>query len=320
MGIMGLSEMLDRAADILRKQIKTIALYGLCYGLLYMVLIFVLIFGGGIFIAISTAIFPNLVLPAITIALTVVVIGVMGMASKVGIIKVSSQEFSDEKIGLGEALGASFKNLHKILGLLLIQVLLFTPAGAVFGGIIYFIVRSIESSIYISNSGRIPLIIITVLTVLVFLFVLQIYNTLFSFSIQSAVIEKMGIIKSINRSFKLVKNNFWRIFGITFLIGLITYGIQSSLTSFITLVLSVLYLLIKLLNLPLDYITFINMTFSVANWPITIISWLIIGPMATIMTTLLYYNQRFKKEGYDMVLRLRSIEKNNEGEQSSEPV
>lgn len=323
MGIMGLNEIMDRAVDVLRKYMKSIVLYSLCFGVIYTALIFFLIFGGAIFIAFSTAIFPNVVLPVIFISIIVIIAGVMVMASKVGVIKISSQVFSDEKEGLGEALGASFKNLHKIIGIFLIEVILFIPIGAVFGGIIYFIFRGLGAS-YGITAGNDPMgiisIILTILTLFSLFFIIIIYTTIFSFSLQAVVIEKKGVIASVKRSFGLIKKNFWRIFGMTLLIGLTIYAIQSSLTSFLTGLLSLFYLLIKFLKLPLDYITFINLTFSIANWPISIISWLIITPMGTIMTTLLYYNQRFKMEGYDMVVRLKGIQKNDERKQSSELV
>lgn len=323
MGIMGLSEIMDRSIDVLRKHLKNIVLYTLVYGMIYGTGVSFLIFGGAIFIGLSVAIMPSMVLPVIFFAAVGIIAGVMAMASRAGIIKISNQVFSDEKVGLGEALGATFKNLHKILGIFLIEVVLFLPIGAVFGGIIYFIIRSIDTAFIAAvsyNLRGIVLVILLVLTILAFLFVFKMYTTLFSFCLQLVVIEKKGIIVSIKRSFGLIKKNFWRIFGITILMGLTIYAIQSSLTSFLTLLLSLLYLLIKFLKLPLDYITFINITFSMANWPISIISWLIITPIGTIMTTLLYYNQRFKGEGYDLLLRLKDIQKNNERKQSSELV
>lgn len=323
MGIMGLSEIMDRAIDILRKYMKSIVLYSLCYGMIYIAGVFILVFGGGIFVALSAAVFPNVVVPVVFISVIGIIAGVMAMASKIGVIKISSQVYDDEKVGLGEALGASFKNLHKVIGLFLIEIVLFLPIGAVFGGILYFIIRFFNFSFGFTGSYGplgIVLIILTILVFLLLFFVILIYTTIFSFALQAVVIEKKGIIASAKRSFMLIKKNFWRIFGTTLLIGLTIYAVQSSLTSFIALILSLFYLLIKFLNLPLDYLSFINLTFSLANWPISIISWLIITPMGTIMTTLLYYNQRFKKEGYDMIVRLKDIQKNNERKQSSELV
>ena len=81
-------------------------------------------------------------------------------------------------------------------------------------------------------------------------------------------------------------------------------------------ILGLLYLLAKSLSLPMDFLAFLNLTYSIANFPISILSWLVITPIGTIMTTLLYYNQRFKKEGYDMVIGLREIQKNDERKQS----
>ena len=323
MGIMSLSEIMDRAVDILRKYMKSIVLYSLCYGLIYTAGVVLLLFGGGIFILLSVAILPNVVIPIIFFSIIGMIIGVMAMASKIGIIKIVSQVFSDEYVGFGEAMGASFKNLHKVIGIILIEILLLIPALIVFGIIIYFIANSLDTSITITGtyrSGEIILIILAILTGLAFLFVILIYSTMFSFSLHTAVIERLSVIASIKRSFSLIRKNFWRIFGATLLFGLTIYAIQSSLSSFLGGIISLLFLLLKLLNLPLDYITFLNLALSITNWPLRILSWLIITPVGTIMTTLLYYNQRFKKEGYDMVIRLKDIQKNDERKQSSELV
>jgi hypothetical protein len=323
MGIMSLSEIMDRAVDILRKYIKSIVLYSLCYGLIYTAGVVFLLFGGGLFIAFSVAILPNVVIPIIFFSIIGLIAGVMILASKIGVIKIVSQVFSGEYVGFGEAMGASFKNLHKVIVIMLIEILLFIPALIIFGLIFYFIFNSYYTSITIMgtySSGEIILIILAILTGAALLFVILIYAAMFSFSLHAAVIEKKSAIAAIKRSFSLIRKNFWRIFGASLLFGLTIYAIQSSLSSFLTGILSLLYLLIKFVNIPLDYITFLNLALSLTSWPLRILSWLIITPAGTIMTTLLYYNQRFKKEGYDIVIRLKEIQKNDERKQSSELV
>ncbi len=323
MGIMSLSEIMDRAVDVLRKYIKSIVLYSLCYGLIYAAGVVFLLFGGGMFIVLSVAILPNVVIPIIFFLVIGIIVGVMALASKIVVIKIVSQVFSNENVGFGEALGSSFKNLHKVMGIVLIEILLLIPVLVVFGIAIYFISRSFDFSMTLVETyraGGIILIILSILTVLVFLLAILIYSTMFSFSLHVIVIERLGVIAAIKRSFSLIRKNFWRIFGATILFGLTVYAIQSSLSSFLAGIISLLFLLLKLLNLPIDYITFLNLALALTSWPLRILSWLIITPMGTIMTTLLYYNQRFKKEGYDMVIRLRGIQKNDERKQSSELV
>jgi hypothetical protein len=73
----------------------------------------------------------------------------------------------------------------------------------------------------------------------------------------------------------------------------------------------------KLLNIKQNYTTFTTLIIVYLRWPVTLLSWLVISPLGTIMLTLLYFNQRFKKEGYDMVLRLREIQKTDERKQLS---
>lgn len=325
MGVMSLSEILDRSIDILKKYMKNIVLFSLCYGFIYTAGVMIFVFGGGIFIFMSMAVTPNLTVPIIFLALLVIVALLLVLASRVGIIKIASQEFSGIKAGLGEAMKASFKSLPKLFGILLIEILLSIPAFAVIGGAVYLIFENLDTATNFALDVGMGMwgtliILLFILIILAISMVIQMYYTWFSFTLHAAVLEKRGVIASVKRSFALVRKNFWSIFGITLLIGYTVYAIQSSLSSFITALLSLLYLLVKFLNLPMDFISFLNLTYSIANFPISILSWLVITPIGTIMTTLLYYNQRFKKEGYDMVIGLREIQKKDERKQSGELV
>lgn len=325
MGVMSLSEILDRSIDILKKYIKSIVLFSLCYGFIYTGGVLVFAIGGGIFIALSAAITSDFVIPAILLVLIVIVAVILVLASRVGIIKIASQEFSGTRVGFGEAMKASLKSLPKLFGILLIEILLSIPAFAVIGGAVYLIFNNLDAATdFVMGMGMglwgTLVIILFIFIILVISVVIQMYYTWFSFTLHAAVLEKRGTFASVKRSFSLVRKNFWKIFGITLLIGYTVYAIQSSLSSFITAILSLLYLLVKFLNLPMDFLSFLNLTYSIANFPISILSWLVITPIGTIMTTLLYYNQRFKKEGYDMVIGLREIQKNDERKLSGELV
>jgi hypothetical protein len=66
--------------------------------------------------------------------------------------------------------------------------------------------------------------------------------------------------------------------------------------------------------------TFLISAYSIARWPLNLLAWLLISPMGIIMTTLLYFNVRSRKEGFDMLLKLREIQKNDERKQAGESI
>jgi hypothetical protein len=117
-----------------------------------------------------------------------------------------------------------------------------------------------------------------------------------------------------------VKNNYWRILGAWFLFYLTVYAINISLQSVVALVGGIIFLVLKFLNMQVDYMLFFTSVNAYASWPLNILSWLVISPIGSIMLTLLYYNQRFQKEGFDISLRLMALERNAERKRLSEVV
>jgi hypothetical protein len=131
-------------------------------------------------------------------------------------------------------------------------------------------------------------------------------------------IENKGVFGALKRSYMLVKGNYFKILGCTILVNLTIYTIIYSLQSFLGMAFSILYILLKFLSIHQDLLTYATMMYSISSWPISILSWLVISPLGTIMITHLYYSQRFKKEGYDIALKLKKIQRDEEKVRLSE--
>lgn len=313
MSILNLAEMLDMSVEILKKYIKTISLFALGYGIITGIISFIAFLFGGIFIGISA--FSGPVLPIIGGVVLGVIIMSLYLSMRVGVIKISSQDFFNEKVYTHNAVKASFKKLPQVIGSTILSFILFLPVGGVMFVITYSVFKLLEN--YITYSEPTPLsvigffILVVILIILMF-FILTAFSALVAFSVHSITIEDMGPVASIKRSFQLVKGNFWNIFWSIFFISIAIYVIRASFQGFISLIVGILYLTAKLVNLNTDFFTFFTMANAITAWPLSLLFWVIISPLSSIMTTQLYFNQRFKKEGYDMILRLRKIEKNNE--------
>lgn len=323
MGVMNLGEMMDRSIDILKKYVTTIIMFSIGYGVVMFLGLFILMLVGGIFAAFAVGIFENITFIIVMVIILCVIVVAVSLTINIGVIKIASQEFFEERIYASAAVGASFKSIIKVLGITIIALIFMLPAIAVFSAIIYFLYKGFQSSAVLMDgnlAGIILFVIIYIVLVLSVLAVIIGYVTLFCFSLHALTIEKKGVISSVKRSFTLVKHNFWRVYVCLILFGASIYAIQYSIMSFLGLVISILFMILKALNVEQSYGTFLAMAYTYSNLPFTLISWCIISPVATIMISLLYYNQRFKKEGYDMVLRLKEIQKNQEREQLNDSI
>lgn len=323
MEILNLAEILDNSVEVLKKHIKTIALFMLGYGVIMYIIIFGLIIVGSILAAVTISFDMGLVLPIGLISVAVLFITAFGAASSIGIIKISSQEVTGEKVKAYGAIAESFKNIIKLVGIIVVGLVLFIPAIVVFGTVIYLLYKAFGGSlITIGKYGvtEVLLIILSIVVMLAAVFVVLLYFTVFSFTLHSLVIEKKGAIGSIKRSYELVKGSFWKMFGALVIVSLTIYAITVSLEGFLGIILGIVYLILNFLNVQQETMTFLLSAYSIARWPLNLLAWLIISPMGIIMTTFLYFNVRSRKEGFDMLLKLREIQKNEERKQAGESI
>lgn len=321
MNIMNLSEIMDRSMEILKKYIKSIILFNLAYGVISFIAVIVLFLIG----IILMFVFRDSLSSPIIFGIVFCILSLFGisffLSTNIGMIKISSQDFLGEKVYADEAIKISFKNVFKVFAIVICAFILFIPVMAILGAIIYFAYKGNDllfNSFDFYNPIEITLVITSIIIFLVTTIIFLAYITWLIFSLHTLIIEKKSVITSIIRSFKLVKGNFWRIFGCIIIFSLSTFAIRVSLDGFLAVIVSILYMLLKFLSVEGDYATFIGMIFVYARWPLSILFWLVISPVVTIMISLLYFNQRFKKEGYDILLKLEKIQVSEERNRTSE--
>lgn len=317
MGIMSLTEIMDRSIEILKKYMKTIVTFNLAYGALCFIGLIGVIVVGGILVGIAI----GLKLNAIIIGIFSLILGICIFASimsfKIGLIKISSQEFLEERIYASEAIGVCFKKAFKVLGVVITEILLFLPVFGIFTAIGYVFYNKFQQpllSFEIYTKSELSTIIQMILLVLLAILSILAYITIFSFSLHAVAIEDKGVFAALKRSYNLVNGDYFKILGCTILFNLTIYAIVYSLQSFLGLIAGIIYMIMKFLNAGQDFVGFATMAYNFSSGPISILSWLVISPIGTIMLTYLYYNQRIKNEGYDMVLKLRKLQKHEEKE------
>lgn len=321
MGKMNLAEIMDRSVDLLRKYIKTVVMYAIGYGIFSFIIIFVIAIGGVLFFALSALAPESYILPIIIGSVFGLFIFAFSMSYHIGIIKIAAQEYLGEAVYAHNAIGAAFKSIFKVFGIVAAAFVLFIPVIGIFGAAAYFLYKAYDEwwiSLYMFNEEELLIIILAIMSVIAAILVIVAYSTFYAFSLHAMAIEKKGIFGSIKRSWQLVRRNYWKIFGCNILFALTIYAVNSSFYSFLAVILGMIYLVMKFLNIQQDYLVFFTMAFTYGRWPINILSWLVISPIGSIMLSLLYFNRRSEREGFDMVLKLREIQKNNENMKAGE--
>jgi hypothetical protein len=315
MGIMSLSEIMDKSIEILRKHVKSIALFTIGYGIIAFVAVFLIIIVGTIVSALAAGLLENLWIMGIFLVLVGILAAAFGLSLYAGTVKIASQEYTGEEVFAQDAIKAAFKSIFKVFGIIFSAVVLFIPVGAVMWVIGKFFYDTFDRTmlnINLYTRRQLLYIIPPVIFLLVVVFIIVAYITWFSFALNVLVIEKKGVFGSIKRSFILIKNNYWRIFGCILLFSITVSALRSSIDTVMAAVSGIIYLIFKFLNINQDFLTFFTMVYGYASWPINLVSWMVISPIAVIMILMLYFNERFKKEGYDIILKLKKIQKNDE--------
>jgi hypothetical protein len=183
-----------------------------------------------------------------------------------------------------------------------IVFLLFIISGGIFGGggaLITLIIGLIAAV----SPTTVTVFAVIVLTVPALYLVLR-WMLGWAFIIPASVLEGSWFLKSMRRSLYLSKGSRWRIFVIYFLMGIFGFGV-ALLVEFL-LMFGVAFLHIRDPRMMAGILQ--------AVWSICLfISTSLMGGLATIALSLLYYDQRIRKEAFDLQFMMASLETQAEG-------
>lgn len=115
------------------------------------------------------------------------------------------------------------------------------------------------------------------------------------FATQALVAEGVGVTAAIRRSFRLTRGSFWAVAGRLFLFGLITYALQAALDLGILMAAGA----VALTRSTMAAVAFQGVTSLISA---------LLAPLTWIALTLLYYDLRIRKEGYDLQQAADSLE------------
>ena len=303
---MNAAALMDRVFDIY----KTTFLYQLAYTLVLGIVssmlavgvVFVFIIVGLIFTGIGGFTDDAAIIVIVIIAFLILLPFYMGWLylSSSGHIFISKQAFYKEKLTLPfkEALQA----LLRVMSVGIAQFILMIPPFILIA-FIFFVVaiaagfRGDLGMLFIMHP--IFLVVVSILFGLAFVA----YSNIFALSVPVAIFEKRIFFSAITRSFQLLKEDFWRVLGLRilwfFIVFLFSYSAQGLLMSIFGIVTFI----------GGDTPTFIGLwtITSIIQFYSSLALTVIIAPMEGIMTALIYFNQKIKKDGLDIEIGLEQL-------------
>jgi hypothetical protein len=114
----------------------------------------------------------------------------------------------------------------------------------------------------------------------------------FAFFVQAVVVEGRGPVDALRRSWRLVRGSYWRVLGIMLLLLLLLYILVGVPTGIAGVAISIIF--------P-DPVRHFALRQSLSTL-IGYISQIVVLPLQLVAYTLLYYDLRVRKEGYDIEL------------------
>jgi len=215
----------------------------------------------------------------------------IGLLLVTGVIAhVTHEAAAGRKIGLGEAWAMTRGKRWRLVGLVLLVAAVTLVAGALWIGSIVLLA--------VSGSGTGVVVLYSVVSGLVLLVLsVWLYIRATLLSTPALMLEDVGVLGAVRRSWRLTRSQFWRVLGIS-LLAAVVVGIASFV-----------------LGLPLSLVTQLGVLAVPEYAPLllvvgqaltSVVTAAFTSPFTASVTTLQYLDQRMRKEAYDVTLMARA--------------
>ena len=197
----------------------------------------------------------------------------------------TTRAVSDRYLDRPASIGASYAAAIGRLGPLVLQSLVLALGTAVLAAAVALLSVLLATAL---GAGALPVILLLVLGAAAAVIIVYVRTSL---AAPATVLERLSGWRGLVRSWNLVAGLFWRLLGIRLLLGLIT-GIITAIVVFI----------ISLAGIGLDT----NGRFIVQELASAFAA-VFVSPITYIAVTLLYYDARIRKEGFDIEMLAQTL-------------
>ena len=195
-----------------------------------------------------------------------------------------------KRLTLGEAWAATRGKRWKLLGLMCVINLAAALAVGIYAGMWALVVMM--------SSSTGPMVIWGVVTVPAFIAgMIWFWVRFYYLPAPVLMLEPVGVFDAIRRGYGLTRNQFWRIFGISLLTGIVT-GIAGGMLG------GPISLLGQLASLAVPEYALLGLALTQALS--SVVSTAFVAPFASAVTSLQYIDQRMRKEAFDIELMSRA--------------
>ncbi|MCL2363258.1 MAG: hypothetical protein FWC71_01190 [Defluviitaleaceae bacterium] len=300
---MNAAELMDRVFDVYKrsfwKQLAYAAIVATASTFALGLIIGVLGIGA-IFIASVGEVSALGVTSLIFIFLAIIVFALLMQAAlTAGAILLSRETFMGRiiRLPMKQLMGAILRAFTALLA----QLILLTPFTAVVVGLVYGYIRFSFYVDILANSRLYYVLLIILLVAVVAGFLL--FMHLFSLSVAVAVTERSYFFNALVRGVNLLRGDFWRLFGVRMIWFVIIFVFVGTAQGLLMLVPSLLGILFAGTPAILIIAFVLNMFFMVGSMAVSFAMY----PLDGILTAVIFFNQRIKKEGLDMEISIEEL-------------
>jgi len=300
---MNAAELMDRVFDVYKRSfwkqlayaaivatISTFAL-GFIIGFLGVGAIFIFSLGDVSALGVASLIF--IVLVIVVFAL------LMQAALTTGAILLSRETFMGRVIRLPmkQLVGAIWRAFTALFA----QLILLTPVIATAVALIYGYIR-FAAYVDVLFGSRFYYVLLIILMIAVTIGVLLLVH-LFSLSIAVAVTERSYFFNAVVRGIKLLGGDFWRLFGVRVMWFIIIFVFMGTAQGLLMTIPSLLGIFFAGIPAVMILVLVFNMIFMVGSMAISFAMY----PLDGILTAVIFFNQRIKKEGLDIEISIEEL-------------
>jgi len=227
----------------------------------------------------------------------------------------SWQSFSGRPINFTAALKSTFKSLWRIATVSLAEMIAGIPVIALIAFILYsvfasqgvFTIEFWRYSHYLYFFRPLNILLLSAIILAGSLIVLVVYNY-FALALPAAVFDRKHFFTAIITSYRLMKGDFCRILGIRVVFSGAVMIISYSFSSISGILIGVSNALSNSFSPNLYTLMIAGI---VIQYIISLISSILIMPLSGILTSVIFFNQKIKKEGLDLAMQLEVLERTN---------
>ncbi len=211
--------------------------------------------------------------------------------SLTGNLFMTKQVFYGEKKSLGKAFSSAFKSVPRCLGAILTRSLV-----CLIPFVFLLPLISIFTAPYSFKLSDVMIFICISLFVLSYLFI----DVLFIYAFPVSINEKLTFFKAMKKGIQLLKGNFWTTCGIVTIMVVVLYIFQMSISYG-------LQFLIMFLSESFNDVGPVILL-AIFQYLVSFVISSLLSPVSSVLVSVLYFNQKIKKDGLDIEINLRRLE------------